>query len=175
MIELTDEILNKYIDGELDYEVIREIQEQINSSEIDKKRFTALQAIHNELNKIKLFEVKDDFTSKVMSKLVKKVKARKEDRLFIFSISSIFVVCCLAIIGYLLVTVVGSNVGGNAANQNIDNYVNYIVNILATAKEYLTAKNISIIGSVFSLGLIITGYFFFENLRQSKRRLSKMH
>jgi hypothetical protein len=81
----------------------------------------------------------------------------------------------LAIIGYLLVTVVGSNVGGNAANQNIDNYVNYIVNILATAKEYLTAKNISIIGSVFSLGLIITGYFFFENLRQSKRRLSKMH
>ena len=110
-----------------------------------------------------------------MAKLVKKVRSRKKDKLFIFSISSIFVVCSLAIIGYLIVTVVGSNVGGNAANQNVDNYVNFFVQMFSSVKELLTAKNISIIGSVFSFGLLITGYFFFENLRQSKRRLSKMH
>ena len=175
MIELTDEILNKYIDGELERDIMQQIREQLKNSEIDKKRFITLQAIHNELKKIKEIEVKKDFTSLVMAKLVKKVRSRKKDKLFIFSISSIFVVCSLAIIGYLIVTVVGSNVGGNAANQNVDNYVNFFVQMFSSVKELLTAKNISIIGSVFSFGLLITGYFFFENLRQSKRRLSKMH
>ena len=175
MIKLTDEILNKYIDGDLDNITILEIREQIKNSEIDKKRLNALLAIHDELKKMKVIEVRNDFTSTVMAKLVNKVRSRKKDKFFIFSISSIFVVCSLAIIGYLIVTVVGTNVGGNAANQNIDNYVNYFVNVLASAKEFLTAKNISIIGSVFSFGLIITGYFFFESMRQSKRRLSKLH
>ena len=175
MIELTDDILNKYIDDDLNIDVVKQIHEQLNNSEIDRKRLTALQAIHNELKQIKTIEVKNNFTSTVMAKLLKKVKAKKKDRYFIFSISSIFVLSSLAIIGYLLITVVGSNSGGNAASQNLDNYVNYFIRFLSSLKELFTAKNISIIGSIISLGLLITGYFFFENLRQSKRRLSKLH
>jgi len=175
MIELTDEILNKYIDGELEIDIIQQIREQLKNSEFDNKRFIALQAVHNELKKIKEIEIKKDFTSLVMAKLVKRVKSGKKDRIFIFSISSVFVIICLAIVSYLLISFSGADTGGNAASQSIDNYVNYFVQMFSSVKELLTAKNISIIGSVFSFGLLITGYFFFENLRQSKRRLSKLH
>ena len=175
MIELTDEILNKYIDGELDSGVMMQVQEQLKNSEIDKKRLAILQAIHKELKKIETIEVKNDFTSLVMDKLIRKVKAKKKDRLFIFSISSIFLVSSLAIIVYSLVLIAGSSTGGNADSQNINNYINYFVHILTSVKNLLTSQNISIIGSIFSFGLLITGYFFFENLRQSKRRLSKLH
>ncbi len=175
MIELTDEILNKYIDRELESGDMRRVQEQLKNSEIDRKRLAALQAVHKELKKMKTIEVKNGFTSLVMDKVIRKVKAKKKDRLFIFSVSSIFLILSLAIIGYALVLIVGSSTGGNADNQSINNYINYFVHILNSAKELLTSQNISIIGSIFSLGLLITGYFFFENLRQSKRRLSKLH
>ena len=42
MIELTDEILNKYIDGELERDIMQQIWEQLKNSEIDKKRFITL-------------------------------------------------------------------------------------------------------------------------------------
>ena len=66
--------------------------------------------------------------------------------------------------------------GGSAQNtRDIDNYVNFISKISTSIKGLLTSKNISIVGSILSFGIIITGYLFFENQRQIKRNLSKLH
>lgn len=175
MIQLSDEILNKFIDGELDQAAMNEVRQQLKNSEIDMQKLLALQSVHRELSNLKLYEVSNDFTAKILFRLKKNVRASRKDRFFIFSISSIFIIGSLIVIGLILSSITGKNSGIEAATQNIDNYVNYFVAALESVRKFLDAKNISIIGSIFSFGIIISGYVFFENLRQTKRRLSKQN
>ena len=174
MIELTDEILNKYIDGELDYDTIQLVREKLAQSGQDRKRFAALQAVHYHLGKIKTCEVSPAFTSSIMSKILKNAKAKKEDRNFILSISSILIAVCLASVIYLLVIIAGQAGSTTAAGQNINRYVEFAIKNLSSLKELFTNQNVSILGSIFSLGMLVIAYFFYESLRQTKRRLSKM-
>jgi anti-sigma factor RsiW len=46
---LSDEILNKYLDGELDKNQSAEVEEILNKSENYRKRLSALNLIHKEL------------------------------------------------------------------------------------------------------------------------------
>jgi hypothetical protein len=175
MILLSDEVLNKYIDGELDTITLNQVRDQLKISKEDRIRLLALQKVHKELGGLKGYEISPEFTLAVMSKLRKKVSAVKKDRFFIFSILSFFGVICLIILGYLFVILIGQ---GNAIENNlqsINNYFNYAKEALSPIKNVMTSKNISIIGSVLSFGIIISGYLFFENQRHSKRRLSKFH
>ncbi len=175
MIQLSDEILNKFIDGELDQATMNEVRQQLKNSEADTQKLSALQNVHRELGNLKLYEVSNDFTSKLLFKLKKNAKASRKDRFFIFSISSIFIIGSLIIIGLILSAIAGKSSGAETVTLNIDNYVNYFASAIESIRVFLNAKNISIIGSIFSFGIIISGYVFFENLRQTKRRLSKQN
>ncbi len=174
MNQLSDEILNKYIDGELSQSELIEIREQLRNSEEDKNKLAALQRVHTELGKLEIYEPRSDFSAVIMAKIRKNAAKVKKDKYFIFSVSTIFLLICLAIFGYVFALAVST--GSNAAStSSIDNYINYLTNILESFKDILSAKNISIIGSVFSFGIIITGYIFFENLRHTKRNLGRLH
>ena len=52
MIELNDDILNKYIDGELDNNLVHQVKIQLESSTEDMKKYKALLSIHNELRRL---------------------------------------------------------------------------------------------------------------------------
>ncbi len=52
MIELNDDILNKYIDGELDNNLVHQVKMQLESSTEDMKKYKALLSIHNELRRL---------------------------------------------------------------------------------------------------------------------------
>lgn len=173
MKNLNDEILNKYIDGELDHKTVNEVNELLLRSEKYKTKLQLLQSVHDELKKIKEEETSLDFTSKVMSKIKKKVKTRAKDKYFILSISTIFILTSLAIIIYILNALI-KNVSTNSSSINMwDDYINFITANLQLLRSFLSPNNISVIGSIFSFGIIIIGYIFFENLRTSKRRLSR--
>ncbi len=52
MIEITDELLNRYIDGELSSLEVKEVDEVILKSTEARKKLRALQLVHNELMKM---------------------------------------------------------------------------------------------------------------------------
>lgn len=174
MIQLSDEILNRYIDGELDQSTLNEVKTLLKNSEDDRKRLAALQLANRELNNLKVLQVSAGFTEKVMARVRKSSTVVKKDKYFLFSISSVFLFICLAVIGYVIALAIGS---GSQSSNNIaiDSYINYLSTALSFVKDFLNTKNISIIGSIFSFGIIISGYIFFENLRNAKRRLSRLH
>ncbi len=175
MIQLSDELLNKYIDGELEESALKEIHEQLKKSESDRRRLAALQTIHSELASLKMYQVSEDFTSSVMFKVRKNLKVVRKDRNFIFSIVTIFIAISLIIFGYLIDWAIGQSSGIGVLTENINNYVNTFIGSFSIVKDLFTTKNLSIIGSIFSFGIIISGYLFFESLKQSKRNLSKLH
>lgn len=175
MNKLSDEVLNKYIDGELDFSAMAEVNQIINSSVEDKIKLDALLSIHKELKDVKEVKVSSDFTSSVMRKLNRSVKFKKADKRFIAFISSIFIVIAVGILGYVIYLMIPQTQASDSINQNVNMYVNHFADMIVSFSNLVNSKNISIIGSVFSLGLLVSGYFFFESQRQSKRRMGKFN
>jgi hypothetical protein len=170
---LSDDILNKYIDGELDLSSLQHVNEVLSSSIEDKKRVNALLAVHNELKKIKEEEVDSSFTELLMKRLQYRKKAFKEQRNFVFMISSIFITTILIVVGL----VVYSAFTQPSDSQVSTDYSNYLISFFKTVTssitQIFTSRGISIFGSILSLGILISGYFFFENLKASKQNFSK--
>ena len=164
---LTDEILNKYLDGDLDKNQSAEIEEILNKSENDRKRFSALKLIHKELSLMQEDKVSVDFTNNVMARVNKKFALPKQQNYFIISISSILVLFCLVIVTYVVTAIISSSAPQTESLQITETVNRFGNGLILELKKLFSGKNLSIIGSVFSLGILISGYFFFE---QQKRR-----
>lgn len=168
MNKLSDEILNKYIDGELNYTDLQHVNEKLASSNEDKKRLNTLLAVHNELKKIKEEKVEHGFTELLMRKLLSRKKSIREQRNFILVISSIFITVILVVASLIIYFAVNQP---SSAKVSV-NYSNYIISffqsVVFAITQIFSSKGISIFGSIISLGILISGYFFFENLKASK-------
>jgi hypothetical protein len=174
MIKLTDEILNKYVDGELDPTTLNQVNQALQSSDENRKSLKALTMVHAGLKNIKPDEVSSDFTQLVMSKLQKGLKAKKEERLFIFSISSVFIALCLVIVGYIIYSLDFSSQSSKPL-QIITNISDTFENGILFLRTLFNSINTSVVGSIFSLIILISAYFLFENMKRSKEQISKVN
>jgi anti-sigma factor RsiW len=168
---LSDEILNKYLDGELDKNQSAEIEEILNKSDNDRKRFIALKLIHKELSLMQEDKVSADFTNNVMARVNKKFALPKQQNYFIVSITSILVLVCLVIVTYVVTAVISSSAPQTESLQITETVNRFGSGLILELKRLFSGKNLSIIGSVFSLGILISGYFFFEHQKRSKINL----
>ena len=175
MNNLSDEILNKFIDNELDQATLKTVREQLKNSEADRRRLKALQLIHSKLAVIQPGSVSSDFTSVLMKKIAKKSRAKKEQKIFILSISSVFVLIALGILGYVLTIILSAPVSPDATVTGAKETVSFIQNIIGPVQNFFSGINLSVIGSVFSLGLLISVYFVLDLMKHTKRTLSRQH
>jgi ATP-dependent Zn protease len=167
MRTLSEEILNKYIDGELSRVEMREVEETIKNSREDRIELNAIQNTDRSLKNMRLIEVKSNFTSLVMNKIQKSLQSNQEQKKFIVSIFSIFIVMCLVVVG-----IVGFELIRNY-NPGTSNAIKESIKYVASASEYISkifnSRNISIVGGVFSFGLIISAWFFFDYSRMLRK------
>jgi hypothetical protein len=167
MRTLSDEILNKYIDGELSRDEMREVEETIKNSREDRIELNAIQNTDRSLKNMRLIEVKSNFTSLVMNKIQRSLQSSQEQKKFIVSIFSIFILMCLVVVG-----IVGFNLIRNY-NPGTSNAITDSIKYVASASEFiskiLNSRNISIVGGVFSFGLIISAWFFFDYSRMLRK------
>jgi len=169
---LTDEILNEYLDGNLDEQKAIEVEKLLASSEDDRKRFSALKVIHDELSQLKEDETSEDFTQLVISKLGKKFELPRHQKYFIFIIASIFIFICVGIVVYITTAIISSSAPQTESIQVTETVHQLSNGLIHELKTIFSSKNLSLIGSIFSLGIIISGYFFFENQKRNKANLS---
>jgi nitrate reductase NapE component len=167
MKRLSNEILNKYIDGEFSRDEMREVEEVIKNSREDRIELNALQNTDHSLRKLTLLEVKSNFTSLVMNKIQRSLRSRQEQKKFIVGVVSIFMVMCLAIVG-----IVGFETFRNF-NPGTSNAIRESIKYVSSASEFISrifnSRNISILGGVFSFGLIISAWFFFDYSKMLKK------
>ena len=175
MNKLSDEVLNKYLDNDLSQAELKTIRDQLQSSEEDRKRLRALQLIHSSLKSIEGESISSNFTSTLMEKIVKKSKAKKEQRFFIFSISSVFIIIALGIIGYVISLILATPQSASDTVAGTKETVTVLENLIVPIKTFLSKLNISMIGSVFSLGLLISVYFILDLMKHSKGNLGRQH
>ncbi len=169
---LTDEILNEFLDGNLNEQKREEVEKLLASSENDRKRFSALKVIHDELSQLKEDETSKDFTQLVISKLGKKFELPRHQKYFIFIIASIFIFICVGIVVYVATTIISTSSPQTESTQVTETVYQLSNGLILELKQIFSSKNLSLIGLVLSLGIIISGYFFFENQKRNKANLS---
>ena len=82
MIQITDEILNKYLDGELSVEEVKQIKSALHNSDELQRKYNALKLVHDSLSSFKEDEVSPGFTEKLMKQLVTRIYGSKTAKIF---------------------------------------------------------------------------------------------
>jgi hypothetical protein len=173
MIELTDEILNRYIDDELSPSEKDEVNEILKSSEDARRRLYAMKLVHTELKKYAPARPSMDFTSVLMKKIIRRHES-KGQKYFIFSISSVFVIISLAIIGYLTSFILSTGKSTDEGSSTVNYFVQLVEKLVHGIQTLFSNGNVSIIGFIFSFAIIISAYFFFDSHKQARAKLTKL-
>ncbi len=173
MNKLSDEILNKLIDGELPLDEVKEVMKILNESSEDNDRYQTLLNLHGELKDLKEETTSDSFTYSVMKRIQAKYQVRKSDKFFIFSISSIFVILLLGLIGYVVSSVATSG-QSSTGEVVVNNLVSFTQTFVEFSTKLFSKSALPVVGSVISAVMLGIAYFFYENLRHMKQKLSKL-
>ena len=173
MKELTDELLNRYIDGELSAAELKETEEILKASEDAKRRLLAMQLVHNELKNYPVRTTSLDFSSVLMRKIIRRTNP-KGQRYFIFSISSVFVLMSLGIIGYLTSYILSMGSSNEGRSSGADNFIYLVEKLVYGIKTLFSSGNVSVIGFIFSFVIILSAWFFFDSHKQAKAKLTKL-
>jgi anti-sigma factor RsiW len=172
---ISDEILNKYLDNELDQATLKVVREELQKSDEGRKRLRALQLVNNNLKNMEAEAVSPLFTPMLMKKIMRRSKTKKEQRFFILSISSIFVIIALGILGYLVSLILAAPQSTGGTVSGTQETVNIIESFITQIRNLFKGANLSTIGSVFSLGLLVSVYFVMDLLKHKDGNLSRQH
>ncbi len=168
MNNINDELLNKYLDDELNQDEKVLVKISIESSLEVKKRYEALLKAHSLLNSIKEESTSIDFTKLVMKKLNNKSVVAQQQKYFLLSILSLLGLIILGITGYVLYQVI-SSIQPIQSSEVVTTYAkdlgDYVSNLFGQ-------KNLTIFGSVLSFIMLISGYFLYDYQKHSKKNFS---
>ena len=172
MIQITDEILNKYLDNELNREQTEQVKSAIRNSEELQRKFNALKLVHDNLSIIKEDEVSPGFTDKLMKQIVKRSVVPKQQKYFIASVATFITLLCLVIFGFSISAMISATSSSIGDSKSVFDSVSGLSEGLVKALQHLfSGAGLSIIGSIFSIIVLISGYFFFEMQKRSKADL----
>lgn len=172
MIQITDEILNKYLDSELNREQTEQVKSAIRNSEELQRKFNALKLVHDNLSIIKEDEVSSGFTDKLMKQIVKRSTVPKQQKYFIASVATFITLLCLVIFGFSISAMISATSSSIGDSKSVFDSVSGLSEGLVKALQHLfSGAGLSIIGSIFSIIVLISGYFFFEMQKRSKADL----
>ena len=172
MIQITDEILNQYLDGDLNREEIEQVKSALRNSEVLQRKFNTLKIVHDKLSVIKEEEVSPGFTDILMKQIVKRSVVPKQQKYFIASVATFITILCLVIFGFSISAMISAASSTAGDSKSIFDFVSNLSGGLVKALQQLfSGAGLSIVGSIFSLIILISGYFFFEMQKRAKANL----
>jgi hypothetical protein len=173
MMHLSDEILNAYIDNELDYNKINEINDHIKICSECLNRLKAQKGIEYQLKNLATYNVSDNFTSAVMKKINNSVAHFQPKKSYFFRvIFGFFIVVALAIC-VTAFAAIAPTASGYDIEIIIKNVSENASGIFSSYKLLFSRQIISIIRSVLLITILASLYFFYETHKNMKDHLNK--
>lgn len=168
MNNINDEILNKYLDEELNREEMDRVKIAIENSSELKKKYEALLSANIFLKNVEPESPSADFTKKVMGKIEIKKASAHQQKYFLFTILSLLGLIVCGITGYVFYETITSIQASETSNL-ISSYSNSIGDYFSSL---FGKKNLSIFGSVLSFIMLVSGYFLYDYQKHSKKNFS---
>lgn len=168
MSNINDEILNKYLDKELNLEEMNQVKTRIENSPELKKKYEALLSANAFLKNFESDLPSADFTKKVMGKIKIRRASAPQQKHFLLTVLSLLglIVCGITVfVFYEMIT----SIQVSDSSDIVSNYSNTIGNYFSS---FFGKKNLSIFGSVLSFIMLVSGYFFYDYQKHSKKNFS---
>jgi hypothetical protein len=173
MIQITDEILNRYLDGELSREDTEQVKSALLNSDEIRRKFNTLKLVHTKLSILKEDEVSPSFTQNLMKQIIRRTSVPRQQKYFIVSVATFITLLCLVIFGFSISAVISATPSSIGDSKSVfDSFSNLSEGLVKSIKQLFSGAGLSIIGSIFSIIVLISGYFFFEMQKRTKASLS---
>jgi len=168
-----DELLNRYIDGELQEGELEEVQ-LLLKEEDNVKKLKALRVVDTSLRTLESDSAPNNFTSKVMNSLSKhssKIKLSKN--YFASALNMTFVVLIVAIIVFIFsqINLISSTTG---LDSKVTDTVNMINKSLLPFLSFFKNKDVMFFSSSICLILLLGAYYFVEGHKAFKKRIENL-
>ncbi|MCU7497308.1 MAG: hypothetical protein HF314_17170 [Ignavibacteria bacterium] len=176
MRHISDEILNKYIDNELEGEGLSELNEHLKICSSCLARLKALRIVDQQFRMMETFHVSGDFTQNLMKK-IEKISfhyAPKKSYFFRFVVA-LFLVLTAAILIAAILAVKASvpAVPSEPAwyKTAFDAASSKFSDILSSYKDLFSSRSLSIVGSGLAFIILVSIYIVYESFKEAKGRL----
>jgi hypothetical protein len=174
MDEINDELLNKFLDKELEHVDNQRIEIAISNSEDVRKRYQALKTVHSSLLKMNIEETSPEFVNKVMLQLNRKMHLFKQQNYFLAAMYIIFLGGAITLVSYIMYGMFASGTGTSNTTELIDSTLLQFENLSTGIRNFFYDTNISLIGSILAFTIIVSGYVLFETFKHTKTDLHKI-
>ena len=169
----TDELLNKYIDGQLLDGELEEVQILLRLDE-NVKKLKALQIVDNSLRKLESDVAPSGFTSKVMNVLSSSsAKIKLSKNYFTGTINIIFIVFIVAIVIFAF-TLINWNYSTSGFDNQVNSTMKSVKDNIPSFLAFFKNKNVMFFGSFLSLILLLGAYYSVEAHKSFKKRLDNL-
>lgn len=112
--------------------------------------------------------LKDDITKTIMLRIQNNLKRKQEQKKFVLIISSVFITMSVFIVGFIMWNIIES--APTIKIKIIDNSVHFFQSYAEVIARFFPSSGMSIIGTLISLGLFISAWFYFD---LNKQRVTK--
>ena len=171
MKKVTDEILNKLIDNELNSSEIDELHNLIKKDEKLLSKTKAHQMVDNVLKSLEIEDAPLNTTELIMGKITQSVLAKeKKNGLFKFMISS-FIVLTLLVVGFIFSA---KPSGEGVAESYFNSFKSKLSENLSNFTLPISTELLLIITSALTVIILISGYFIFEEHKSFKQKLDSI-
>jgi len=168
-MKVTDEILNKLIDDELNNKEIIELHDLIKHDEITLSKVKAHQMVDSILKKIDIELAPENTTSIIMERISNSLLIKEKKNGFFKFIVAAFVFLIISIIGYLFS--IASETQLTETSSRYSEITSDLIKFFSSFNISLNNELMLIIGGVLTVLLLISGYFMLEEHRSFKQKL----
>lgn len=168
-----EELINKYIDNELDSAGLAELNVLLDKDENAVKELKAMKVIERSLRKMEFENSPSNVTYDVMKKIASVRKAKHSNWFFWLSIG-VLVIGIIASLFYAFQNFQPEE-SSALADKTSDAVKNFIGNNTRSLDSLLKGVDVKLIGTIITLLCAITGYFIVETHRSFKNKLKSLY
>jgi len=167
-----DELLNRYIDNELDTPELTGLDDLIDKDPEALKELKAMKLVEKSLKKMEYENAPLNTTYTVMLKIAS-AKKIKRSNWFFWTVVSFFSLCIAAVLIYSF-SIYSPSASEISSGGDLNAVKNFFSDKAKSINKIFSGEDIKLLGAVISLLLIVTGYFILESHRNLKNKLKSL-
>jgi len=172
-MHLSDEILNKYVDNELSAEELSEVSEHISNCPECLSKLKAQRVVEHHLKRLESFSLSNNFSNLVMMKINASVSYKPKKSYFMRIIFSFFAASCLAVLVFIFANMPDVS-GSGEYSKMFDQFSEFINGVFSANQKIFSQKTISLVGTMLTVILIVSGYFIYDYHKRFKNHINKL-
>ncbi|MFZ1290179.1 MAG: hypothetical protein WAR79_08810 [Melioribacteraceae bacterium] len=165
-----DELINKYLDNEIDSDELNTVNDLLKNNTEFKTKFITQKYIHENLNEIPLHSAPTNITELVMGKIISKLSIKTQKNYFFKGILAILLVF-LFITLYFFFSLLGDLKIVQQTVSYIDYSKNYFQPIVTFFSKIIQNDIFRTLSGLLGLIILLSFYFSLNSFKDFKNRI----